>query len=412
MMALPAGIVLPQSALTSPWFIGFSLFVALNTVIYLGLTLAKFTPWPTQVRPATVRQLLPRTAEREYSMPPSPHGITPTSTALSAETSLREADARGTIPLGLGLVGGLTVLVGLINTILYLGTIGPLILLGPILGLLLLALSQVLARARVSDAAMVWSWTVAMLVLVVETSWRAAVLDSAVLLAYSAMALMVIPPIAMSWKAAITAVVIGVVPICIAGYYVSLVDTVSWGIAAVTGSLAGLVLLRLRLTAVARLADEQQRSNALASTDPTTGAFTRTGLLALAPTVAEAAARTHAEVGVALCDVDDLAALNEDYGFAYGDDVLRVTVRALWSALPEGALVSRWGGSDSLGLAIGALPSPEEIRAAVDAAVTASGIALGKRPPTISVGTAHGDPARDTLEEIVARASRELGRAR
>lgn len=409
MTALPAGIVLPDAVLTSTWFIGFSLFVALNTVIYLGLTLAKFMPWPTQVRPATVRHLLPLAAEREYAMPPSLRGDADSPPSPpDAEQSIRKAEARDTIPLGLGLVGALTVLVGLINTILYLNAIGPLILLGPILGLLLIALSQFLARARVGDSGLIWSWTLAMLVLVIETAWRAAVLDSAVLLAYSAMALIVIPPIAMSWRAGIVAAIVGVVPIAIAGYFVSFVDTVSWAIAAVTASLAGLVILRLRLTAVSRLAEEQQRSHALASTDPTTGAFTRTGLLALAPTVAEAATRADAQVAVVLCVVDDLPTLNEAYGFAYGDDVLRVTVRAMWNALPEGTLVSRWGGSDVLGLAIGALPAVEAIRTAIDDGIAASGIALGKRPPSFSVATAHGDPSRVTLEELVARAERDL----
>jgi diguanylate cyclase (GGDEF)-like protein len=406
MTALPAGLLIPESLLTTSGFVAFSLFVALNTVIYLGLTLAKFVPWPTPVRPVTVRRLLPEVADKEPHMPPSLSHVSGQSD--ETETHLRKAEARTTIPLGLGLVGALTVLVGLVNAVLYLNTMGPAILIGAVLGLALLVLSQLLARTSLSDNFMIWSWTSAMLVLLGETAWRAAVLDSAVLLAYSAMALIIIAPISMSWAAGITAAAIGVIPIAIAGSLVSVVDTVSWSIAAVTAALASLVLLRLRLVAVSRLAAEQQRSTALSSTDPTTGAFTRTGLLALAPTVADAATRSGADVCVVICDVTDLRALNEQYGLTYGDDILRVNVRALWQSLPEGALVAHWSGSDLLCLCIGSIPDNSAIHADVTAALETSGICLGKRKPTLSIGSATGDPATTTLEGLLAQAWGDL----
>ena len=40
MTPLPTGILLPSDILTQTWFGVFGLFVALNTVIYLGLTIA------------------------------------------------------------------------------------------------------------------------------------------------------------------------------------------------------------------------------------------------------------------------------------------------------------------------------------------------------------------------------------
>lgn len=55
-MKLLAGILLPSSVLSSPWYATLVAFVSLNTLIYVGLTLAKLTRWPKQVHPAHVRE--------------------------------------------------------------------------------------------------------------------------------------------------------------------------------------------------------------------------------------------------------------------------------------------------------------------------------------------------------------------
>ena len=41
-----SGVVFSQSILSEPWFLLLTLVVALNTIIYLGLTFAKLAPWP------------------------------------------------------------------------------------------------------------------------------------------------------------------------------------------------------------------------------------------------------------------------------------------------------------------------------------------------------------------------------
>jgi hypothetical protein len=53
---LLSGILLPSSVLSSPWFATLVAFVSLNTLIYVGLTIAKLTRWPRQVHPAHVRE--------------------------------------------------------------------------------------------------------------------------------------------------------------------------------------------------------------------------------------------------------------------------------------------------------------------------------------------------------------------
>jgi len=402
MSPLPTGLLLPDSVLAEPWFGVFALFVAFNTVIYLGLTLAKFIPWPAQVHPRTVRALI-RSDEEDHSMTVrKPWTWRDQKDPIQR---MRAATAAQTIPLALGLVGALTLVIGLINTLLYYSVVGPLVVIGAAYGLVLIVVAQVLARSQVPDQVSVWTWTILMLVLVAETSWRAAVLDSAVVLTYATIALMTIAPISMTWPSGITGALIGLIPIGIAGAIVSLVDTLSWTIAALTAALASLVLLQLRLAGITRLAVEQARAQTLASTDPITGAFSRTGLIALASAFGESAERAGTPVGVVICDISHLDHLNADYGFEYGAEVLGATYRALRSTLPPGTLIARWTGAGFLGLMNGPAPDPTVVVTQVGEALAVTGVALGKRPIALTAGCASGAPGEVTLEELVARAT-------
>ena len=51
MSTTPTGLLLPQEVLYSWWFMLLATVVAFNTVIYVGLTLAKVIPWPHQSTP-------------------------------------------------------------------------------------------------------------------------------------------------------------------------------------------------------------------------------------------------------------------------------------------------------------------------------------------------------------------------
>jgi hypothetical protein len=45
-MITPAGILLPESTFQEPWFFYLSAFVAFNTIVFVGLSLAKLVMWP------------------------------------------------------------------------------------------------------------------------------------------------------------------------------------------------------------------------------------------------------------------------------------------------------------------------------------------------------------------------------
>lgn len=400
---LQAGIVLPESILASPWFGGFALFVGLNTVIYLGLTLAKFMPWPTPMHPDQLRAVLRihDTEDHVMSRRLSEHH----DRTADAREQLRASVARQTIPLALALTGIVAIISGLVNAFFNLATLGPIVVFPAVYGLVLIVLAQIMARTRVSSAIMTWTWTILMTLLVVENSWRAAIQDSAVVLTYAVIALVVLAPIALSWRAGVIGALLSLTPIVLAGVDVTRVDTLSWAIAAVTAAGASFVLLGLRLAAVSREAVERVRAQTLESTDPLTGTFSRTGILALAPAVAQTAEQSRSEVGVVVCRVEGMNGINADYGFTYGRDVLTTTARAFAGALPQGALIARWGGETFLALLGEPAPDHASVQAKIESALVTSGVALGKRPVIVDVGCATGRPDETTLEQLVEQAT-------
>ena len=54
MNSLIAGILLPESILQSLWFFYLAAFVAFNTIIFVGLSIAALLLWPRSAIPAEV----------------------------------------------------------------------------------------------------------------------------------------------------------------------------------------------------------------------------------------------------------------------------------------------------------------------------------------------------------------------
>ncbi|MGG5257262.1 hypothetical protein [Phycicoccus avicenniae] len=77
---VPAGILFPESTIFSPWFSVLSVFVAINTVMYVALAVAKILPkvYPREWLPrryvrAQTRSIHPDATEPG---PPQPGGTT------------------------------------------------------------------------------------------------------------------------------------------------------------------------------------------------------------------------------------------------------------------------------------------------------------------------------------------------
>jgi len=149
---------------------------------------------------------------------------------------------------------------------------------------------------------------------------------------------------------------------------------------------------------------EMARLSRLAAIDPLTGVFNRRGLDLVLP---ENDSRM---VSVAMCDLDRFKRVNDEYGHAAGDELLRRVAHLLASVVRAADGVVRWGGEEFLVILPGvdralAQHIVERARKSIeDDSVIVAGKVLRI---TISVGVAERRPgeARDAL---IARADEAL----
>jgi diguanylate cyclase len=156
-----------------------------------------------------------------------------------------------------------------------------------------------------------------------------------------------------------------------------------------------------------------QAAEARASTDALTGLPNRRyfdefcGLLARRRRADDA-------VGVLMVDIDKFKVLNDTYGHATGDEVLRAVAGAIVSAVREDDVPARFGGEEFVVL----LRNPGmdvafEVGERVRAAVSELDLeAFGVPGVSVSVGVAVSDHADQPIDDLVALADQALYRAK
>jgi diguanylate cyclase (GGDEF)-like protein len=159
---------------------------------------------------------------------------------------------------------------------------------------------------------------------------------------------------------------------------------------------------------------ENARLFALATRDGLTGLFRRTVFDEHVAAEAARVRRGHPPYAVLMLDIDDFKAVNDGYGHAAGDLVLRAVSTAVRSNSRETDTVARYGGEELTVLLPGTdAPAALQVGEKLRAAVAALAIDVGAREVrvTVSVGasTAHDGavPA-----EVVANADAALYRAK
>ena len=159
---------------------------------------------------------------------------------------------------------------------------------------------------------------------------------------------------------------------------------------------------------------ENARLFSLATRDSLTGLVRRAVFEEQLRAEAARFARGRETFSVLLIDVDDFKRVNDRWGHATGDEVLRAIAAAIRGSVREGDTVARYGGEELAVLlpdtpAEGAAAAGEKLRAAVAAlAVEAAGEPLRV---TVSVGAAEMEPGTDP-SRLVARADTALYRAK
>lgn len=397
----PTGLLLPESLVGSVGFGIFVIFVGINTLVYLGLTVGRLVPWPRPVQPHRLAAL-----RADFD----PEEVIVTQPAIELRqlsdpaARLRLESAYQTIPIALTLSGVVAIVLTLILVFTAPQTSVVSDIAGAMFALAVLVVAQVAGRRAIPPTALPWLWSAGMAGVVGFVSWQSVEEDNPVTLAYALVILVALVPISMSWAAGLIGGGAALVGIVIAGYLIETVQTTGWALAALTALAVGAVLLQLRIISVNRIAAEQARLATLLTSDPLTGALSRRGLADLAPTVWLAAQLSGQRVYAVVASLDDLFDINDRYGVGYGDEVITATFRSLRATLPEGALIARWtaGAYAAVGVAtIDESGLPTAMRRALDD----SGVALGKRSVQLTLQIAEAEPATVTTDELIARAS-------
>lgn len=405
MTDLPAGIVLPESVLTSNWFLLLLAVVAFNTIIYVGLTLSKLVPMPRQVHPSRVRRWMRRLGmdpDKNTAVDDIPRPERPDSPDLYE--NMRRGIARRDIPHAFGLVGAVIILADLAALVVLRSDRLPLHVVELSVGALFLVCAQVLGRRHFRAVTVMWTWALACVLLVCLVTGEVVYTHEQFPITYAFIVMTAFAPITLSWRPSMAGGALMLAALITASQLIDDNDDIGWVIAGIAALLTSATLLRLRLTAITALSDEKARSEALATTDVLTGMLTKRGLLTVVPTVAGSAERTGEEVCLMHFCVEGLATANAQYGVHYGDDLLRAVARAIRVTVRLGDLVSRWEGDEFLVLGIGGRPDADDLARRIQETVRTSGINLGKWPTTVSVGTAVGDPRRTTFDQLALMA--------
>jgi diguanylate cyclase (GGDEF)-like protein len=155
----------------------------------------------------------------------------------------------------------------------------------------------------------------------------------------------------------------------------------------------------------------------LSSTDPLTGLSNRRFLIEQAPRVWRQARRDGQRVAALVLDLDHFKRLNDAFGHATGDAVLRRVAEALGATVRPADVLARTGGEELL--VLGLVSDHGEARHLAERlrqAVADSGASL-QRPVTVSIGVAltrpgYGEEPTDALWRLVDRADAAMYEAK
>jgi two-component system, cell cycle response regulator len=162
-----------------------------------------------------------------------------------------------------------------------------------------------------------------------------------------------------------------------------------------------------------RLRENQRRSLSLALTDELTGLYNRRFVLAHLSELVERTYEGSSKTAILLFDIDHFKHVNDTWGHAAGDDVLREIALRTMDSLRSSDLVARFGGEEFLvvmpetSLAV-ATAVAERLRLKIAREPFMLRSAGEKVPLTISVGVTSTEESRDDVDRLLKRADDAL----
>jgi diguanylate cyclase (GGDEF)-like protein/PAS domain S-box-containing protein len=150
---------------------------------------------------------------------------------------------------------------------------------------------------------------------------------------------------------------------------------------------------------------------AAARVDPLTGLLNRRGFDELVAREIARADREGTPIGFVMFDIDHFKAVNDRFGHATGDRVLRGVARAVAAALRASDVAIRWGGEEILAMlpatnTEGALRMAERVRRLVERLIVEDAPSV-----TVSAGVAERAPG-ELVEAVITRADERLYEAK
>ncbi|KNC16326.1 diguanylate cyclase [Arthrobacter sp. RIT-PI-e] len=176
-------------------------------------------------------------------------------------------------------------------------------------------------------------------------------------------------------------------------------------------ALLTLLLLVVVAFSAAALSAEQIASDlrTRASRDVLTGLLNRGGFQDLAEVRMAQLGRTSCPGTLVLADLDHFKAVNDTYGHAAGDAVLKAFATAAHETVRSTDLVARYGGEEFVILLPGAsLARTEEITRAISSALRGQASLGEPAMPTVSYGIAAVDTGDYDLDAVIAAADQAL----
>ena len=171
--------------------------------------------------------------------------------------------------------------------------------------------------------------------------------------------------------------------------------------------LAAVAIERFRLASL--ITERSDWFERLAHTDPLTGLANQRTLARVLELELARAGRQGGEVSVALFDVDDFVATNENAGHEAGDDLLRAVAAVVSESVRLVDTVARFGGDEFVLVAPG--PAGITVARRVLAGVAALP-EFGGRRPSVSAGVARFPADGTSADELLGAAQRALAAAR
>lgn len=153
--------------------------------------------------------------------------------------------------------------------------------------------------------------------------------------------------------------------------------------------------------------ESQQRT--LAERDELSGLLNRRGFLSLAPQRLSSPSAAPLRYAVLMLDLDEFKSVNDRYGHAAGDRILKDVALAIQGSIRQSDLAARWGGDEFVIL----LPSAEEAAARAVASrirhrLETSPSSSGEGIPRVSVSLGVACDATGSLHEQIELADKRL----